>query len=699
MNRSPSSALRRLIDATVLATSHERWFIALMAGVVGVYAGLAAGLFGSAINLVGLVLFHSAKLAGVLRLDAAWRDAFAARLETAPWNAAFLLFGLLAIAAALGLDRLVGARGRLVGLGPVARRFRLLAVLTAVGLELYYPLVVLRAFTASLGLTGGLAETVRETPWLLILLAPAFGGFASGWIVRRLTPRHLGHGVTEVMEAIVRDHGRIPAGVPLWKGLAAAICTGAGGSVGREGPIVQIGSGVGSLIGQRLGFSRANLTVLVGSGAAAGIAASFNAPIAGAIFGVEILLGDFGLRTFTPIVIASVMGTVVSRALLTGGAELAHASYRLVSGFEIAPYAALGLVCGLLSIAYIVTMERTEHAFYGTGGGRLGRALRRLPLIARPALGGLAVGALGLLTPRLLGTGYATMNETLRGELAGPALAAICAGKILAASLTLGSGGQGGSFFPATFIGAAGGGAFGALVHRLLPTMTAGQGAYALVGMGAVVAGATQGPLTGIMMMFELTGDYEIILPLMVACILATSLVQLVLGGGLYTRKLEERGIRLRAGRDASLLRALSVADAMTRDVETLRCDTPLSEVLALLSRTAQPTLPLLDAHGSLAGVVSLTDVRGALDEAEALRDLVRADDVAQHEVLTAFPDEDLETALERLELRGVDSLPVIDRAAPHRLVGLLSRREVLAAYAGAVRRTSVQRADAATES
>ena len=651
-----------------------------MAGLVGVYAGLAAGLFAGVINVFNLAFFRTGDLVHSLGGDPAWNAAFHHHLQTADWNLSFLVVGTLLIAGALALDRAAKAQPQFT-LGPMARRFRLIAAMAAIGIALYYPLIVVRAFTNSFSMEGDLVEMVRHTSWWVILLVPTLGGLASGLIVTRMTPKYTGHGVTEVMEAVIRDGGVISPEVPFWKGLAAAAVTGAGGSVGREGPLVQIGAGVGSALGQRLGFSKSNLVVLAASGAAAGIAASFNAPIAGAMFALEIILGDFGVRTFSPIVIASVMGTVTSRALLGASSEVARASYVFVSGLEIVPYALLGLLCGGLSISYIVAMERVEHVFGGHAGGQVGKAIRTLPVWARPALGGLGVGVLGLFLPQVLGTGYSTMNQALAGHVDGFLAAGICLAKIFATSFTLGSGGQGGSFFPATYIGALGGTAFGALIHHIAPGITASSGPYALVGMGAVVAGATQAPLTGIVMLFELTSDYQIILPLMVACILATSLVQLVMGGSLYTLKLREKGIVIRSGRDLSILQAISVGETMSREVETVAQDWSLARLVNLISSSSQPAFPVLDHGGELVGMVSLSEVRSALGNLADLGNLVAAFDLARQDVTSVFPDEDGEAALARMEGRDLECLPVVERYQSRKVVGLVTRREILEAY------------------
>jgi CIC family chloride channel protein len=503
--------------------------------------------------------------------------------------------------------------------------------------------------------------------------------------------------VTEVLEAMVIHQSRIPAKTALFKGLTASVTIASGGSVGREGPVVQIGSAVGSAIGQKLGVSRSQLRTLIGCGAAAGISASFDAPIAGAMFALEIILADFGVATFSPIVLSSVVATVVSRALYntahvpTGDLTLAtatsqlpremvQATYKLVSSFEIGPYLILGFVCGIVSIAFIASLDRAEDLFEGHWGGFVGRWLGALPAWMKPAVGGLILGCLGLLVPRMLGTGYETMNATLKGELATGLVFAVLVTKIIGTSLTLGSGGSGGSFFPAVFIGAMTGSAFGGTIHRLFPTMTATSGAYALVGMGALVAGATQAPLTGIIMMFELTGDYQIILPLMVACLSASLLVDRWLGQSIYTLKLAHKGINPRGGRELDMLRRIPVRAAMTRSVPLIPQSMPFKELLGQLSSTPHVTYVVVDDESRYMGIISLQDVREFFFE-EGLNQVVVAGDLARTDVKPLAEDEDLQVGLERLAPLETELLPVASSGDPSHIVGMLSRRSILLAY------------------
>ena len=675
-----------------LVTPGEPTLVLVVAAIVGVYAGVATGLFANAINFFHLLFFRTSTFAVVFSMGErgdVWRARFIEELLRARWHVEYLVVGGIAIAGALVLDRIA----RLTPLTPGekvpggAHPFRTIAQLLAVGLALFYPLTLLAAFNRSFPATHvGLATIVEQAPWFVVLLIPTVGGLAVGLLVHHLSPESKGHGVSEVIEAVAVHGGRIPASVAIWKSLTAAITIGSGGSVGREGPVVQVGSSVGSAIGQALEFSRSNLLVLVGAGAAAGIAGSFNAPIAGAMFAVEIILLDFGVRTFTPIVLASVTAVITSQSLIGGVQEIVRPTYEMVTGLEIFAYAVMGVLAGFVCLLYVRALHFGEEAFAGHRLGRFGKWLAALPPPVKPAVGGFLLGALGLLLPRALGTGYETMNAALIGELSLGMLVAMLFGKMIATSLTLGSGGSGGSFFPAMVLGSMLGGAFGTVIHAIAPAYTAVPGAYALVGMGALIAGSTLAPLTGIVMLFELTGNYEIILPLMVTCVISSTMVHRLLGESIYTVKLSARGISVRSHREQVVLRSLPVGEAMTTELATVPETMAFKDILELLTTTTYSTFPVVDANNALYGLISVQDVRGILYE-EGLSDLVVAKELARPAAATLTPDDDLETALKRLVAADVDILPVVSRDDPRALVGLLSRRDVLRAYGRAVAR------------
>ncbi len=487
--------------------------------VVGVYSGLAAGLFANLIALVNGLSFGFPLLLGLLRPRSETRLLLAQALTDARWHFEFIIVGVPLGLAALGLARLIKpGEGREV----VRRRLEVLALLVLGALSLYYPLVALSAVNVVLGHAHGGGGQLGHLSSFLVVLAPMLGGAVVGRLLRDKPETH-GHGVPEVVKA-VESEGRLPARDGLLKLAASAVTIGTGGSAGREGPIVYGGAAFGSEVGRTLGFTRRELAILMASGAGAGIAASFNAPVAGAIFAMEILLREFQLRVFSPIILASVTATMVSRGVMGSAAMLERVTYTMVSGWEIVFYAVLGLVCGGLAYAFIQALHGVEAYFQGRRPGRLSAWLGRQPLYLRAGLGGLLVGLLALAHPVVWGTGHEYANDALVRGLSLALLASGCVLKLVGTALTLGSGGSGGTFFPVTVIGAMAGGAFGEVLHALLPGVTAPSGAYAMVGMGGAVAAMTRGPLTGMMMVYELSGNYAIILPLMVTCTLASAL-------------------------------------------------------------------------------------------------------------------------------------------------------------------------------
>ncbi|HEY0093854.1 MAG TPA: chloride channel protein, partial [Archangium sp.] len=404
----------------------------------------------------------------------------------------------------------------------VKRRLQVLGLLVLGALSLYYPLVALAAVNSVLGHMHDPGRSLGHLPVWLVPLLPMLGGALVGHVLRNRPEAH-GHGVPEVVKAVERE-GWLSGRDGVLKLVASAITIGTGGSAGREGPIVFGGAAFGSAVGRTLGFTRRELAILLASGAGAGIAASFNAPIAGAIFAMEIILREFQLRVFSPIILASVTATMVGRGVMGNAAMIRRVDYTMVSGWEIVFYALLGLLTGLLAYAFIRLMHEIEDFFHGKKPGRLSAFLGRQPLPLRAALGGLVVGGLALLHPVVWGTGHEAINEAAVRSLSLSLLATGCVLKLVATALTLGSGGSGGTFFPTTVMGALAGGAFGELLHAAMPGITAPSGAYAMVGMGGAVAALTRGPLTGLMMVYELSGNYAIILPLMVTCTLASAL-------------------------------------------------------------------------------------------------------------------------------------------------------------------------------
>jgi chloride channel protein, CIC family len=505
-----------------------------------------------------------------------------------------------------------------------------------------------------------------------IILIPALGGLVFGPLIYFFAREAKGHGVPEVMMAVALRGGRIRPSVAVVKSLASALCIGSGGSVGREGPIVQIGSSLGSSLGQALRMSDDRIRTLVACGAAGGIAATFNAPIAGVFFALEVILAQFTTRAFGIVVIAAVTAAVIGRAFFGNVAAFPVPAYELVNVAEFGLYAGLAVVAGLVGVAFTRTLYWFEDRFDD------------IPLLEylKPVPGGLLLGALGFFLPQVFGVGYPAMEQALQGNYGLGLLLLLVLAKVLAVSLTIGSGGSGGVFAPSLFVGAMLGTAFGTAAQALLPGLTAPPGAYGLVGMAAVFAGAARAPITAVIILFELTGDYLIILPLMIAVAISTLISEALSRDTIYTLKLRRRGIDLQAGREVDLMRTLRVADAMAAELPMVSGELTVAEAAQALERGRGRALFVVDAAGALAGIVTMKDVeRVLLDNKPG----ARLADAASSPVVTAFPDEPLIVAIHRMGGRDLGQLPVVSRANPALPIGLLRRDDIVRAYSRAM--------------
>ena len=517
------------------------------------------------------------------------------------------------------------------------------------------------------------------SPYLKICL-PALGGLIVGPIIYFGAQEAKGHGVPEVMEAIALRDGRIRSRVAMVKILASGISIGSGSSVGREGPIVQIGSSIGSTMARMLRVPRDREKTMVGCGAAAGIAATFNAPIAGVLFAIEVLLGDFGLSTFSPVVLSSVTATTISRHYFGNFPAFIIPSYKVVSLWEFLFYPVLGIAAGLVALLFIVSLYKCEDLF---------NALK-IPDYLKPALGGLLLGLLLCKWPYVFGVGYGAVNLALKNQMPVLLLFSLIFVKILATSITLGSGASGGIFAPSLFIGAMTGGFYGSYVHELFPLFTANSGAYALVGMGAIVAGTTHAPITAILIIFELTGDYGIILPLMLSCIMSTIIASSLKHGSIYTIKLLRRGIDISEGWEQNILRALCVREIMNDQVVTIPESMHLEDVINTLKNYNVSYLHMVNGRDELTGIISFRDIRPVLQE-DTLKRLIIARDIATMEVLTVRASDNVQLALEIMGRRGISQLPVVAEDSDMKVIGTVSKKDVLAAYEKTVVRREIE--------
>ncbi len=506
-----------------------------------------------------------------------------------------------------------------------------------------------------------------------VILLPLVGGLLVGPLVHFLAPEAKGHGVPEVMQAMATKGGRIRPVVIAVKAVGSAITIGSGGSVGREGPIVQIGAAFGSVLGQRFRLSQPRIIALIGSGAAAGIAATFNAPIAGVMFALEVLLGEYTVQAFSTMVFASVSASIVSRFFLGNHPAFAVPAYELKSAWELPLYVVLGLVAALAGGAFVRTLYFAEDAFDEW----------RFPPYLKPAVGGLALGVVGYFVPRVFGTGFPVIAEALNGSIALKILLVLIVAKILATSLTLGSGASGGVFAPALFLGAVVGGAYGTVAHHLFPSVVANSGAYATVGMAAVFAAAARAPITAIIILFEMTLDYNIMVPLMFATVVATVLAGWAEPESIYTLKLVRKGIDFRGRHRMTQMERIPVGEIMTpmNRMGAVRPDTTLTELADLFETTKHHGVPVLDDEGRLTGIVTIEDLERAL--ANGSEDSV-VSDIYKTNLMVAFPDESLEEVLRRAGGLNVGRIPVVDRDDPKQILGVLRRGDIIGALGSA---------------
>ncbi len=542
--------------------------------------------------------------------------------------------------------------------------------------------------------------------YLLIILIPALGGLCAGLIISRWAPEAKGHGVPEVMEAMALKGGRMRMRVIGAKAMASAVTIGSGGSAGREGPIVHMSSALGSSLGSRLGLTTYHVRILVGCGAAGAISATFNTPLAGIIFAIELILPEIRTRSFIPVVLTSVFANITSWSLLRylgfgevfvfGGRGGEALAFHLQHPMELGFYLLLGLAAGLVAILFTRSLYSTEDAF-----DRLS-----IPSAAKPAIGGLIVGVVGVVIFhqtgdfRVFGIGYDSIRWVLDFEVGDLAwglfftLVALVLLKVLSTSLTLGSGGSGGVFAPSLCMGAMLGGAIGVAVNLIpLPFDVGHPGAYALVGMAAVFAGASRATLTAIIIIFEMTGDYFIIIPLMFACVIADGVAAWGFRESIYTMKLKRRGVRLDMDREADIMEQISVREIMHRKVQTVPPDLPLEKLRDRMMDTGHMGFPVVEpprvsdgddgkakrAKGQrMVGIVTHRDFQKAWEKG---RCDATVGDVMTRDVVTITPSMTLEDVLLHTGWRPLNHLPVVDHDRPGELIGFVTKGDILRAY------------------
>ncbi|HEY1992157.1 MAG TPA: chloride channel protein [Gammaproteobacteria bacterium] len=516
--------------------------------------------------------------------------------------------------------------------------------------------------------------TITENPLgLWIVVVPALGGLVVGIMAKYGSSKIRGHGIPEAIEAIIINKSRIAPRVAILKPLSAAVAIGTGGPFGAEGPIIQTGGALGSIFGQTLRMTAAERKVLLGCGAAAGMAATFSTPIAGVIFAIELLLFEFRSRSFIPLVIATTIATTVHVVLIGPGPMFSVGAPHFDIARGLPWYLVLGVLCGLMATVVSRALYWIEDQF------------EKLPLDPMwwPAIGAVGLGIIGYFVPRVLGVGYGTLSDILTNHLTLGLLLMILVFKTLALLISLGSGTSGGLLAPMFIGGAALGAVFAIVVNLLVPGAHLDPAAYALTGMAAVFAAASRATFAFIIFAFEITRDYDAVLPLMLVCVIANAVAQLFLKESIMTEKLVRRGLKVHLEYEVDVLHQVQVGEVMDKTPVVLDGAMPVGELTARLARhdatvARHSAYPLQDAAGELVGIVTRGDVLRALENGEDPATPLL--EVGTRKLVVAYADETLHDAAEKMLRRGIGRLPVVDSRQPNRLVGYLGRTPILEA-------------------
>ena len=530
-----------------------------------------------------------------------------------------------------------------------------------------------------------------DNEWKIIFI-PALGGLLAGLIIEYWSKEAKGAGVPLVMEAVTFKQARLSAKKAIAKCFAAATCIGTGMSLGRVGPMVVISSTVGSEIGQRTGKTVDETRTLVGCGAASAITAAFNAPLGGVLFAIELILAELRTRSFIPIVVAAVIATTVGRGL-TGDVAAFDSipKYSLGSPSEYPFYIVLGLITGFAAAIFIRLLNLVETNI---------EKMEMVPVPFRTCLGGLCVGLIALSFPHVLGNGFGVTSDLISLDTDGEGglvmgdsfpedmnmvsgissllifVVSIMILKIIATSVSIGSGGSGGIFTPSLFIGAALGAALGLVLNDM--GIVEHPGAFALVGMAAFVASTTRATLTAIILLFEMTATYEIILPLMLSCVVADAVCFVASEHSCYTAKLARRGINIDLGAEQDLMRMIKVEEAMTEEVLTITPERPLEVALQIIEDTGHMSLPVINEKEDLHGIITWSDIHVAALRHERH---MTVGDYCVTDLITVTPKQNLAQALDALGYRDIGHLPVVDKSDPKKLIGIITKGDIIKAY------------------
>jgi len=507
-----------------------------------------------------------------------------------------------------------------------------------------------------------------------VILTPVIGGIIVGVMAKYGTSKIKGHGIPEAMEAVLVNSSRIAPRVAILKPISAAIAIGTGGPFGAEGPIIQTGGALGSLVGQAFHTTAVERKVLLACGAAAGMSATFNTPIAGVILAIELLLFEFKSRSFIPLVIASTLATAVHMQLLGPGPMFAVSSMDFAIPRALPFYLLLGVICGLAAVSFSKVLYWVEDQF------------EKLPVEEMwwPAIGALGLGIIAYFVPRVLGVGYDTIGDILNGQLAWKLLLIVMTAKAAALVISLGSGTSGGLLAPTFMWSAALGGIFAMVSNHFFPTANLAPGAFALVAMGAVFGAASRATFSFIIFAFEITRDYNSVLPLMLVAVIADGVAMLFMpNSSIMTEKLARRGLRVHQDYEADALTQVSVAETMERDVPAIPTNTPVGAVAERIARhdtavARHEALLILDDAGKLAGIITRGDILRALDKDSA--GAMTVQEAGSTHLVVTYPDELVSEAAAKLLRFDIGRLPVVEHADERKVVGYLGRAGILAA-------------------
>jgi len=524
------------------------------------------------------------------------------------------------------------------------------------------------------------SAALHSIPWYMFIVAPVCGGLLVGLINAYWMPKGEARVIPGVLEALSERGGRISTRKTFAELTSNIISVGSGASMGREAPTVALGAALASLAGRAFGLDEKQLRTLVGCGVAAGIAAAFNAPIAGVLFALEVILTDYAVATFTPIVLSAVIATVITRAHLGDVTMFSIPDFVLVSSWEIPLYMSLGVFCGLIAALVIYAMPKVRHVFE-----------KHVPsLLFRPMVAGLILGSCALVMPEVMSIGYGTVEsilwENVSAEIHGLVLpvllflALLLVAKAGVSVICAGGGFGGGMIGPSIFMGVVAGALFGLIAHQIFPDMSETYGAYALVACAAMMAAMLQAPMSSILMVFELSGNYQVMMPLMAACVIAALVKKAFSRHSAMTESLEERGIETGWGLERSWMRAVPVSRIPWKSIPSIPAHASLEALKEIYVKSGKGCVQVVDDDGLMVGLVTFADLQGCLLDS-TLDQVMVAADIANHKVLTIAENASLLNAVTLLDRVEFEQMPVVAAGNPRKVLGILSRNVVFSTY------------------